>query len=317
MLNAAVDDDVIKTNPARKLGKKLHLVAPKTHRQEKIKAFTREQRDSFLVKAWELERRLAPLWFVQTRTGVRPGEAYALQWDDLDLVKGEARIERTLSDDGRRVDTPKSNHGRDVDLSDQCVAVLRRLEVGRKAETLRRGWREAPSWVFCSTTGGLLDAHNVRRAFRRVLKAAGLPLHFTPHCLRHTYASLLLTAGVSMYYVQRQLGHASIQLTCDTYGKWLPPGNRAAVNLLDSSEAIPAGVTAVVTPPLPAEVAVGVDPGSSGHSLVTPDDVATDDDAQNVDLSSGPPEIRTPDPLIKRKLVPCHHSTAFARYVTW
>ena len=45
--------------------------------------------------------------------------------------------------------------------------------------------------------------------------------------------SLLLQQGESPAYVQRQLGHASIQLTVDTYGKWLPMGNKAAVNRLD------------------------------------------------------------------------------------
>ena len=67
----------------------------------------------------------------------------------------------------------------------------------------------------------------------RVLKKANLPAHFTPHCLRHTYASLLPQQGESIVYVQRQLGHASIQLTVDTYGKWLPMGNKAAVDRLD------------------------------------------------------------------------------------
>src|SRR5215510_5368788 len=59
------------------------------------------------------------------------------------------------------------------------------------------------------------------------------PRHFTPHCLRHTYASLLLQQGESPAYVQRMLGHASIQLTVDTYGRWLPLGNKAAVDRLD------------------------------------------------------------------------------------
>ena len=48
--------------------------------------------------------------------------------------------------------------------------------------------------------------------------------------LRHTFASLLLQQGVSPAYVQRQLGHTSIQLTVDTYEKWLPMGNKAAVD---------------------------------------------------------------------------------------
>jgi len=67
-----------------------------------------------------------------------------------------------------------------------------------------------------------------------VLKRANLPLHFTPHCLRYTYASLMLQQGESIVYVQKQLGHASIQITVDTYGKWLPMGNKAAVDRLDT-----------------------------------------------------------------------------------
>ena len=51
--------------------------------------------------------------------------------------------------------------------------------------------------------------------------------------MRHTLASLLLQHGESAVYVQLQLGHASIKLTLDTYGRWLPMGNRAAVNRLD------------------------------------------------------------------------------------
>ena len=61
------------------------------------------------------------------------------------------------------------------------------------------------------------------------------PGHFSPHCLRHTFASLLLQQGESAAYVQRQLGHASIKLTVDTYGKWLPMGNKAAVDRPDDA----------------------------------------------------------------------------------
>jgi integrase len=79
----------------------------------------------------------------------------------------------------------------------------------------------------------MLDGANIRKVFARSLKNAELPLHFTPHCLRHTFASLLLRQGASPAYVQRQMGHASIKLTVDTYGKWLPMGNRAEVDRLD------------------------------------------------------------------------------------
>ena len=113
--------------------------------------------------------------------------------------------------------------------------VLRDLEHQRKTETLKKGWAEVPAWVFCRSTGNPLDHSRVSKAFKRVLKHAELPTHFTPHSLRHTFASLLLQQGESPAYVQRQLGHASIQLTVDTYGRWLPMGNKAAVDRLDES----------------------------------------------------------------------------------
>src|SRR6188768_1128892 len=69
----------------------------------------------------------------------------------------------------------------------------------------------------------------------RVLKAAKLPEHFTPHCLRHTYASILLAEGVSPVYVQEQLGHATIELTVSTYGRWLKKRAPGVLDRLDIS----------------------------------------------------------------------------------
>jgi hypothetical protein len=83
--------------------------------------------------------------------------------------------------------------------------------------------------VFCTKRGTPLDTTNADEAFKCVLKDTELPLHFTPHCLRHTFASLQLQQGESPAYVQRQLGHAIIQLTVDTMG------NKAAVDRLDDA----------------------------------------------------------------------------------
>src|SRR5262249_47526805 len=77
----------------------------------------------------------------------------------------------------------------------------------------------------------------LRREMRRVLQRAGLPTHFGPHCLRHTFATLLLEAGASPAYVQQQLGHASIKITVDTYGAWIRRRDLAAVDELARSSA--------------------------------------------------------------------------------
>ncbi|OLC17104.1 MAG: hypothetical protein AUH29_03390 [Candidatus Rokubacteria bacterium 13_1_40CM_69_27] len=93
--------------------------------------------------------------------------------------------------------------------------------------------------MFITREGTHLDEGKVQRAMHKALRKAGLPLHFSPHCLRHTFASLLLQAGESPAYVQRQLGHASIQLTVGTYGRWLPLTNKAAVDRLDDHRSQP------------------------------------------------------------------------------
>jgi len=187
---------------------------------------TRDQLSAFLAAARNAptayERRHYPLFLLLARSGMRLGEALALRWDDVHLAETEVRVACALS--AGRIEKPKSGHGRTVDMSEQLGRTLLRLQVQRKTEALKRGWRQPPEWVFCTEDGTLVDESRVRKVMRKTLKAAKLPLHFSPHCLRHTFASLLLQQGESPAYVQRQLGHASIQLTVDTYGKWLPIG---------------------------------------------------------------------------------------------
>jgi integrase len=57
------------------------------------------------------------------------------------------------------------------------------------------------------------------------------------HGLRHTFASLYLTEAPSpdVYYLSRMLGHASIQETVDTYGRWLPANRKGALDVLDDA----------------------------------------------------------------------------------
>src|SRR5262249_45142502 len=64
-----------------------------------------------------------------------------------------------------------------------------------------------------------------------------LPPRFSPHGLRHTYAALNLQHGTDVYYVSRQLGHADIALPVGTYGAWLRPNRRPAVDALDRTPA--------------------------------------------------------------------------------
>ena len=231
ILNAAIDDEIIEANSADRLGRAVHLGGARAARQEQIKAFDRDQLSALLAAAQREEPQLYPLLLTLARTGMRIGEALGLQWDDIDWSRREIRISRAIST-ARQATTPKSGHGRTVDMSSQLASVLKQSRAFLQAEALRQGG-SLTVWAFPSKAGTPLDHSNVGHRFKRLLKRAGLPGHFHPHCLRHTYASLLLQAGRSPVYVQRQLGHASYQLTVDTYGRWLPMGNKEAVDALD------------------------------------------------------------------------------------
>ena len=78
----------------------------------------------------------------------------------------------------------------------------------------------------CTRSGQPFHPRLIQCACAAVLGAAELPAHSTPHCLRHTFASLLLSDGVSPAYVQRMLGHSSIKLTVDLYGTMAPDGQQ-------------------------------------------------------------------------------------------
>jgi len=265
MLSAAVDDGVLVANPANKLGRNLRLGVPKATVQEEVKAFTRGQLQLFLETARRSTPRLYPLFLLLARAGLRLGEGLGLQWDDLDFKNKEIRVARSLW--RGRIETPKSGHGRTVDMSVQLAATLKALRPQRAAEALKQGWSGLPPWLVC-TLAGLSPHHSwVQASFKAVLKAAALPQHFSPHCLRHTFASLLLQQGESPVYVQRQLGHASIQLTVDTYGRWLPLGNKVAVNRLDDPSWQRTGSKTVAADPDVDEVGQEVGDDSIGYEL--------------------------------------------------
>jgi integrase len=133
MLNSAIEDGLIASNPAAKLGRTLKLTVSKATVQEEIKAMTKAQRHHFLVTASHEAPRYYPLFFTLAGTGMRLGEALAIQSTDVDCSGRTIRIARAFSEDGT-LDTPKSGHGRTVEMSQALTEMLAMQTDLRKQE---------------------------------------------------------------------------------------------------------------------------------------------------------------------------------------
>ena len=230
VLNLAIDDEKISVNPAHRLGR---VIKSKSLKLE-IDPLTREEL-SRLLKTVETEfPKHYPMLLTLARTGMRLGEALALQWGDIDFHGRFIKVQRGFS--RGKIETPKNGKSRRVDMSRQLTECLSNLREQRKIESLMNGLAEIPEWVFITDAGKPFIANHWRiDVFGKALERAKLR-KIRIHDLRHTYASLLIQAGESLAYIRDQLGHHSIKVTVDIYGHLAPEGNKAAVNRLDDPQ---------------------------------------------------------------------------------
>jgi len=221
---------MILSNPALRINRTLKVDGREGKKaKSEPKAFTREQLAAFLANA---HPRWYPYFLLLARTGVRLGESLALEVSDVLFTEGAIIISKAIS--RGTVQLPKDGESRQVDMSSQLSGVLKAMIAERRARYFAMG-KPMPALLFPTENGTPMNPAHILRAIERTLRKANLAMHFSVHCFRHTFASQLLQMGVSPAYVQRQLGHSSIAMTVDIYGKWLPAGNREAVDRLDET----------------------------------------------------------------------------------
>ena len=95
-------------------------------------------------------------------------------------------------------------------------------------------WRDH-GLIFPSGAGTPLSGGNLNRAFKALLKHAGLPPIIRFHDLRHTCATLLLRQGVNPKFVQELLGHGDVSLTLNVYSHVLPDMGDTAAGAMDDA----------------------------------------------------------------------------------
>lgn len=196
--------------------------------------WTAEQLKAFLD--WDLhvhEDELFPLWFTLARTGMRRGEALALQWRDIDFTTNRISIRRATDSAAKgNTKVTKSGKARVIDIDTQLVAELKKLKKLRGSLSLDLA--RPTAFLFSYDDGRLRDPAVVSSRWKRRTTAAAKVIKDLPHIrlhgLRHTHATLLMQLGESPKVVQERLGHSSISITMDLYSHVNPTMQRAAAD---------------------------------------------------------------------------------------
>lgn len=199
VLDSAVKAKRLAKNPARGVEN-----LPRKQRKERV-YLTHSQVDQLADAAGERRSLVLLLAYC----GLRWGEAIGLRVKHLDLLRKRLTVTENAVQVNMEmhVGTPKSHVNRSVPIPDFLVVELARACEGKGRDDL----------VFPGR-----DGEHLRRSvsftgwFTKAVEKSGIP-RVTPHDLRHTAASLAVSAGVNVKALQRMLGHASAAMTLDTY----------------------------------------------------------------------------------------------------
>ena len=238
----AVDDDLLRKNPCDRVLKEIKLDCSNL-KSEKKKALSMRQQINFLRFIYEDERynHWYPTFFIMVNTGLRVGELTGLRWQDIDLERGLIDVNHTLvyfdHKDNKgiyfSINTPKTINGYRKVVMTEAVKEAFRMEKAyqEKAGLVSKDEIDGyDDFIFINRFGHVQHQGTLNKALRRIIRdfnvdaaAKGitepndmLP-HFSCHILRHTYATRAVESGVSVKYLQTQMGHSEIQITMDYY----------------------------------------------------------------------------------------------------
>lgn len=197
----AVDEGLVERDPTRKA-----IIKGKTPTVKKIKYLNQFELHT-LISSLDLKSEVNWDWFILlvAKTGMRFSEALALTPSDFDFAHQMLSISKTWDYKGEGGFLPTKNKSsvRKIQIDWQTVIQF--------SELLKELPEDKPIFV-----KGKVYNSTVNDILGRYCKAANIPV-ISVHGLRHTHASLLLFAGVSIASVARRLGHSSMTTTQKTY----------------------------------------------------------------------------------------------------
>jgi integrase len=208
-LTDAAHHELIDTNPIAGWTYK-KIMPPKS---SDVEPFTRAEQELILANLTGQGKNLIQFAFW---TGLRTSELIELEWGDIDWNRGIARIERAKTQYADEAETTKTKSGeRDVKLLPPALEALK----AQKSFTFLQDGK-----VFMNPRTG--EPWTGDQAIRKTLwipalKKAGIRYR-RPYITRHSYASMMLSAGEPLAWVSKQLGHSNVLMTAKVYATWIP-----------------------------------------------------------------------------------------------
>lgn len=206
----AFEQEIIPTNPLAGWTYR-KTQAPKT--EDEVDPFTMEEQRRILSASEGQARNLIQFAFW---TGLRTSELVALDWADIDWTRNVIRINKAMTQHATAPESTKTRSGnREVKLLAPALAAL----MDQKQYT-HDAWAEIFQNPHTRTrwTG---DQPIRKTMWQPVLRAAGVRYR-RPYQTRHTYASMMLSAGEHPMWVAQQMGHADWGMIRRIYGRWIP-----------------------------------------------------------------------------------------------
>lgn len=216
LFNQAVSDELIQRNPARS------IPATRVVKRE-LDPFSRAEADAVIAKLYEVTSGLQAIYacFFEFSfyTGMRPGEAMALRWSEVDTRNRTARVCR-IRLYGKIQERTKTKTSREVLLNDQA---LQALEKARLLTAARSDYVFAPEGSGDRSELYVRSETGPKRYWLLALRKLGMR-HRRMYDTRHTYATMCLMSGMNPAFIAAQLGH-SIQILLSTYARWISSPN--------------------------------------------------------------------------------------------
>ncbi|WP_345956561.1 site-specific integrase [Pseudomonas fulva] len=216
-LNDAVDEELLDINP---LSGWTYARKEAPPRDDDVDPFSPGEQQAILAALTGQARNMVQfaLW-----TGLRTSELVALEWGDVDWVRGEVMISRAMTQAaGGEAEVTKTTAGR------RSVKLLRPALEALTAQKAHTFLADAEVFQNPRTLERWAGDQPIRKTmWHPAMKKAGVRYR-RPYQTRHTYASMMLSAGEHPMWVAKQMGHSDWTMIARVYGRWMPSADADA-----------------------------------------------------------------------------------------